>query len=199
MNFKESPEWELGQWGEAQVRKWLESTGKFVVPTSCIEDGGAPALTNLLRRIVLPDYQAFDGSGGGWWEVKTKTRAVKYQKANEWRTGIDLRHWRAYREVERVTNLPGHLVMIHGNRELQGQLLVARMSELVVIPHSGSTSSYGGRELVFFRIDDFERVTFTPSGPQLPPIIEPKTVRPWEVNARIGAQQLSLWQGMEVI
>jgi len=200
MTFKESPEWELGQWGEIHVRRWLERSGKFVVPTSCIEDGGAPALTRLLQRLVLPDYQTFDSNGGGWWEVKTKTRAMLYQKANEWRTGVDLRLWNAYREVEQATQLPGHLVMIHLNpKELHRKLLVARMDDLVAIPHSGSTTSYGGSELVFFRIDDFDRVTFTASGPQLPPHIEPKIVRPWEVDKPMGEPQLPLWTGSGAI
>jgi len=188
-NLKDTQQWQLGQWGETHVRKWLERSGKFIVPTTCIEDGGAPALTQLLRRHVLPDFQAFGGGSGEWWEVKTKTRAVLYGITNEWRTGIDVRLWNDYRAVERETGLPGYLAMIHREPELM--LLTARMGELVPIPHSG-----GLAPRVWFRVDDFERVTITPDGPEMP-YIAPKTVRAWEVGRTMGARQLPLWVGDE--
>lgn len=190
---KNTIEWRLGQWGERHVRRWLErDCGLFVVPTSLIEDGGAPALTNALQRIVLPDLQAHgDSRWRGWCEVKTKTRAVKYNITQEWRHGIGARLWADYREVEQRTGMPGTLVILQCAPKML--MLVARMDALVPIPHSGSRAAYGGEELVFFRVDDFEWFDFVPD--ELPPQINPKVVRPWEVGATMGDRQLPLWGG----
>lgn len=188
-------QWQLGQWGEREVRSWLErDCGMFVVPTTCIEDGGAPALTRLLQRHVLPDFQAFGEGHGHWWEVKTKTRPVYYQKQREHRHGIAERLWNAYVKVANTTGLPGHLAIVQLEPRM---LLAASFSSLTPLVHTGSTTAHGER-MIWFRVDDFDRLSIGSNGPCLPPPrIEPKSVRPWEVGKRIADRQPSLWEQEE--
>ena len=59
LTIRATAEWRLGDWGQQEVRNQLEKAGWFVLPAYCIEDGGAPMLTKLLRKHVLPDLQVF--------------------------------------------------------------------------------------------------------------------------------------------
>lgn len=193
MRFKDSPEWRLGRWGENHVRQWFERCGYFVVPTNCIEDGGAPRLTGLLDSYVLPDIQVAYEGVLRWVECKTKTRACWYQKAGEWRHGIGLRLWLDYLAVEHATGLPGHLAIVQLQPERM--LLMAPFSVLAqdAQKYHGDAMPRGER-MVWFNVDRFDRLDDDDSGVLGPsgspaPVIEPKTVRPWERGRRMGPRQ----------
>ena len=86
--MRSGPEWDQGEWGEREVRAYLERSGQYVVPASLIDNGGAPMAISLVRaNLVLPDVLTIGGGGSAWWEVKTKTVARKYQKTGAWRHG----------------------------------------------------------------------------------------------------------------
>jgi hypothetical protein len=104
-----------GEWGTAAeriVRRWYQQHGSFVVPIHAIEDGGAPYLAGLLRKHVLPDFQVSKAGFSRWVEVKYKDHCVLYQKAQEWRHGIDLPNWQDYLQVETETGIPGYLAIL---------------------------------------------------------------------------------------
>lgn len=197
---KDSLEWVFGQWGEQAVRRWLESQGKFVIPTTCIEDGGAPALTRLLERVVLPDFQAF-GVGGEWWEVKTKTEPVRHQISGQTRTGLDEDLWFQYLRVQQETGLPGHLAMVFDTPKMllaQSFSVLDRWAHF----HQGRTEPFGGKRLVFWNIDDFERILvgddldkLAPAAPTHPPIT--REARPWDRKSPdLGSRQPRLWEDL---
>lgn len=155
--IKESPEWRVGQLGELEIRSYLERLGKFVVPTTSIENGGAPVLTRLQERYVLPDFQAFGAGVGEWWEVKTKTKRLFYRLRNTFQHGIDEPLWYQYLQVEQVTGLPGYLAIV----QLDDPALLYqsfRILDRCAQAMRGSTAAYDSKRLVFWDVDDFERV-----------------------------------------
>jgi hypothetical protein len=104
------------QWGiaaERAVRSAYHRLGYFVVPTHLImEARGAPMLTGLLQKHVLPDMMVSRGGRSAWREVKFKDHCVKYGKTGFYRHGIDLPKWRAYRKVESKTGIPGGIAVL---------------------------------------------------------------------------------------
>ena len=125
--MKETEQWAIGMKGEQIVRDWLKDQGFLVVPTSLIENGGAPALEGFLQRHVLPDNLAFKDGQGRWVEVKTKSKPTLHRNTNTWEHGLAFRLWCAYREVEEKTKLPGWLAVV----EIEsGYLLLAPMAQL---------------------------------------------------------------------
>lgn len=187
-----------GEWGEKTVRRWLErDMGYFVVPTNMIEDGGAPALTAHLKRLVLPDHLAFGNGGGLWVETKMKREPLYYQKLRQFHHGIEERLWVQYLEVEQETKLPGWLAIVQMNPP---KLLFQSFNLLSkwVYPHTGSTDPYGGKRMVFFNADDFEWVL---SGEDLHRIVSPppppleitRAPRPWDGDHPMGDRQPRLF------
>lgn len=172
-----TPEWALGTWGERQVRRWCQQQGWFVVPMHLIEDGGAPALVSELQKHVLPDFQVASNGRVWWVEVKTKTKAARFNKAQEWRHGVDLPNWEAYREVERITGIPGTLMIVQLEPELA--LLVAPFTHLEPFTQICEPKDAFPRGMVFWPRDRFEWLSISAEGPNLPRI-EPKVSYPWD-------------------
>ena len=203
MRFRDSSEWRLGRWGENEVRSWFERCGWFVVPTNCIEDGGAPMLTGLLEARVLPDLQVARAGSMRWVEVKTKTRACYYQKASQWRHGIGLRVWLDYVAVEHKTGQEGHLAIIQLRPERM--LLLATFAALSIDAQKYHGDAMpNGERMAWFNVDRFERLDMDTECPEPapshgmppprppttpPPAIEPTTVRPWERGRQMGPKQ----------
>lgn len=187
--MKETVEWELGQWGERQARSWCEKQGWFVIPAYLIEDGGAPAATRHLEKLVLPDLQVAVNGEARWIEVKTKTLSPVYQKTGDHRHGVDLRNWEAYLEVEAQTGIPGYLMIV----QLEPHwLLMASFAHLLPV-----VQVYG--DMAYWPRDRFERLEVRADGPSAPRI-EPKAEHPWpHVDdghhdvARTWDVQLGVW------
>lgn len=179
--MRSGPEWDQGEWGEREVRAYLERSGQYVVPASLIDNGGAPMAISLVRaNLVLPDVLTIGGGGSAWWEVKTKTVARKYQKTGAWRHGVDKRCWLDYLTVEEESGLPGWLAIV---QRRPPRLLAAPFERLRRRVHAmeGSRAAYRGAELVYWDVDDFDLLgggaVWTEPPP--PPIV-PKVTHPWD-------------------
>lgn len=186
MSIKQTAEWGWGEWGEGQVRRWFQEQGWFVIPTSAIENGGAPKLIGLLAAHVLPDLQTARAGEMRWVEVKTKTAPVLYQITRTWRHGIDLRLWDEYLKVQAETGLPGDLAIVQVRpgpaAEPNPTLLVASFDALANEGQVGNTSD-GPR--IFWDVSRFRRWVINDC--QIPPIPSlRKVVHPWERPSKTG-------------
>lgn len=185
--FKDSDEWRLGHWGERLVRRWLEEQRYFVLPVNLIEDGGAPRLTAMLNQArVVPDFQVAGGGQMRWVEAKTKTRHGDYRQRHMKTHCVDLDNWRDYLAVEQVTGLPGHLAIVQLNPG--PVLLFAAFHELEPYTFTGDTpnviAKYGSA-IAYWDVNRFRQYAIDPSEPA--PVIEPRTLHPWEnLNRRRG-------------
>lgn len=100
----------FGQAVERAVRMKFERSGDFVVPVHAIQDGGAPAVVQALRRYVLPDLLTFRSRAARWVEVKGKDHPTVYRKL--WEHGVDWRNWNDYLAVEDQSGIPGYLAIV---------------------------------------------------------------------------------------
>lgn len=185
-DLKMSAAWEWGEWGEGRVRAWFTARGYFVVPTSCIEIGGAPRLIGHLRSHVLPDLQVARAGVCRWVEVKFKTRPVLYEKTKRWRHGIDQRLFEDYLAVERETGIRGSLALYQLQRGPSGpadpMLLWAPLAEL-----AKHTQPYEPNGMVYWDADVMSRWHLS-SEPEPPARFRSllNVVHPWEKPAADG-------------
>jgi hypothetical protein len=75
--------------------------------------GKGPQLFSGGGDFVSPDMLVFSHSGICWVEAKHKTRFTWHRVTGQWTTGIDLRHYGEYLEVEKKTRLPVWLMFYH--------------------------------------------------------------------------------------
>lgn len=182
--MKETKEWELGQWGELVIRRWLTQRGYWVVPASLIDNGGAPALeTWLEEHISLPDLIAGRNGVSFWVEVKTKTKSVPHGHRQRDEHGVDERNWQDYLKAQEITGIRGLLAIVQLQPE---RLLVNGLDEVAV-----SAFLYDGPNVPaprrFFDVRRFEWFEYGagwlkqskigPTAPKITPSVEP---RPWE-------------------
>lgn len=139
------------------VAGWARRRGYYVLPTydySGKGDDKAPKLAAPpgTESLVLPDLQCFRPQGPGWLEVKTKTRADDYRKGGYRVTGISLRLYRHYREVERVTKSEVTVLFLHEREnEVRGDTLSRLRADNFSHEYDGGKMGRGG--MVFFRYD----------------------------------------------
>lgn len=185
-----------GQWGtsaEALIRRWYQESGCFVVPVHAIEDGGAPLLTGLLRKHVLPDFQVSRGGASRWVEVKFKDHCVLYQKAREWRTGVDLPNWHDYLQVESETGIPGYMAILQYRKGPGAPpdplLLEAPFSRLRAVSQEDPTPrEHARRGMVYWPVNFFDRHALSASADHLDLLPRlTRIIHPWERQGRSGA------------
>lgn len=106
-----------GQAGESAISRWLQGRGCKVFPAyeKLIDTGKGPQLFTASGDFVLPDLLVFGSSEKSifWAEVKHKTRFTWHRRSQTWQTGIDLRHYREYCEIQSNTGLPVWLMFLH--------------------------------------------------------------------------------------
>lgn len=106
---------EIGRVAEGLIAAWLQSRGTAVMPAYEIEksSGKGPQLFSAEGDFVSPDMLAFTHGGIVWVEAKHKTHFTWHRASQQWTTGIDLRHYGEYLEVEKRTRLPVWLMFYH--------------------------------------------------------------------------------------
>lgn len=114
-NFKEKLA--IGQAGESLISKWLQSRGHSIFPAYeiNISHGKGPQMFSDGGELVLPDLLSFNKGEVQWFEAKHKTCFTWHRKTRRWTTGIDLRHYLEYQEVQKATQKPVWLLFYHPN------------------------------------------------------------------------------------
>lgn len=143
---------------EIALSRWLQQARNFyVLPTydySGLAENKAPRMSGSKHGLIVPDLLAAKDGRFVWFEVKLKTSAALYRKTNTWQTGIPLRHYHHYTELQLLTGALIWLVFIH--REEQevrfGELSVLRVSQV----DRRDVMSKGG--MVFFAWHELSRL-----------------------------------------
>ena len=165
--------------GEAAVREWLRLEGYFVLPTSLIKNGGAPALVGHVKDIIATNNLISRDGESLWAEVKTYQRATFNRKYGRREHGIPIRLWEEYREGERVSGIRGSLwiLTVEEKRIYSGlfdAISVGARYMRELHPRSGPQ--------IFFDLRCFDWHPVAPTI-RLPDDLPPETIRPWETEA----------------
>lgn len=113
MTFAE--QYRYGAAAESVIAVWLRSRGFAVLPVyeKIIDDGKGPHLFMPDGALIAPDLFAFKGEQALWIEAKHKTAFSWHRITSRWVTGIDLRHYEHYCQVDERTPWPVWLLFLH--------------------------------------------------------------------------------------
>ena len=103
-----------GKVGESRIASWLRQRGQSVLPVYELikNQGKGPVLLLPDRPLIAPDMFVF--SRDAWWiEAKHKAAFTWHRLSGKWTTGIDLRHYRDYCEVDQLTPWQVWLLFLH--------------------------------------------------------------------------------------
>jgi hypothetical protein len=105
-----------GQTGETIIARWLRHRGCTVLPVyeKIFDTGKGPQL--FLpddKSLVAPDMLVYKGKDAYWIEAKHKTAFSWHRITGRWVTGIDLRHYEDYCQVDDVSPWPVWLLFLH--------------------------------------------------------------------------------------
>jgi len=112
--FKE--QLKFGQIGEGKISQWLMDKGFSILPVyeKIIDSGKGPQLYFPNgKKLIAPDMFIFKGNNAFWIEAKHKTAFSWHRISKRWVTGIDLRHYTDYLEVDDNTEWPVVLFFLH--------------------------------------------------------------------------------------
>jgi len=109
-----------GRLSESRIARWLIHEEHWnVLPAYDRElaTGKGPRLFTPLGELIVPDLLAMKLQGNtcllAWYEAKHKTRFSWYRRAQSWQTGIDLRHYLDYLQVQEHTGYDVSLCFFH--------------------------------------------------------------------------------------
>ncbi len=106
---------EMGVAGESVIASWLRARGSTVLPVyeKIIDNGKGPQLYLPDKELIAPDFFVFRCDGAIWIEAKHKTAFTWHRNTQRWVTGIDIKHYEHYLEVNRVTPWKVWLLFLH--------------------------------------------------------------------------------------
>jgi hypothetical protein len=121
MGFDFASKLKMGLMGESDIAKYFNKKGYNVLPVyeKQIDTGKGPTLFAYNgSQYIAPDMLVFkdrlySGDDALWIEAKTKTAFTWYRAKQVWNTGIDLRHFRDYVKVSRLSPFKVFLVFLH--------------------------------------------------------------------------------------
>jgi len=112
-NFRAA--YKYGAAGESAIAQWLRRSGVCVLPVyeKIINEGKGPQLYLPEGSLIVPDLFAFNNEKAIWIEAKHKTAFSWHRITERWCTGIDLRHYANYLQVDKITPWPVWLLFLH--------------------------------------------------------------------------------------
>ncbi len=113
---------------EKKVARWAARRGWYVLPAYDYAGKGESKAPKLVspdgNDLVLPDLVCFRNAGLRWLEVKWKRRAALYRATGELVTGISLRLFKHYCQIEERVAGEVFVVFLHEDeREVRGDSL----------------------------------------------------------------------------
>lgn len=154
---------------EKAVAAWLMRRGWFIFPVydfSGLGENKAPKLqaASPTQSLVTPDLFVSRGGTSKWVEVKWKTHAEpgiirsmarKCQPNDALETGVSLRLWRHYEQVQSVSGCEVWITFVHEReREMRG----AKLDELRKSLRIYDGQKMGRHGMAFFAWDDLVRL-----------------------------------------
>ena len=105
-----------GKIGESLIANWLKTKGFNILPVYEIEKDqykGPAVYACDGSNIVAPDLLAFKKNKIVWFEAKHKEAFTWYRKKAVFNTGIDIRHYKEYLRINKLTDWPVWLLFLH--------------------------------------------------------------------------------------
>lgn len=105
---------EEGKIGESMIARWLIKQGRHVLPVyeKQIGEYKGPTLYSFGGALIAPDMLVF-GSDVYFAEAKNKSAFCWYRKGKSWTTGIDLKHYMHYQQVQAITGRTVFIFFLH--------------------------------------------------------------------------------------
>jgi len=105
----------FGKIAESLIALYFRDKGYGVLPIyeKEISDGKGPALYFPDTEIIGTDMLVFKKDIIYWIEAKHKNAFSWHRKTKRWVTGIDLKHYEHYQEIEKRTPFPVWLMFYH--------------------------------------------------------------------------------------
>ena len=105
----------FGQTAESSIARWMRGQGYAILPVyeKLIDEGKGPQIFTPTRELIAPDMLAFKTDKTIWIEAKHKTAFTWHRISKTWCTGIDLRHYSDYCEVDDSSPWPVWLLFLH--------------------------------------------------------------------------------------
>ena len=103
MSFEQSLE--VGKIGESRIAAWLNQRGLHVLPVyeKEVREGKGPTLFSAEgEQHICPDLLAFRDGRAYWIEAKHKQAFTWHRITERFVTGIDIKHYEEYQEVQRL-------------------------------------------------------------------------------------------------
>lgn len=102
-----------GKIAETAIAKWLMARGNCVLPVyeKEIGEGKGPQFFIQQGSFAAPDMLTLPNCV--WVEAKNKTVFTWHRKTQRWVTGIDLKHYRDYLQVQAHSRRPVWLLFLH--------------------------------------------------------------------------------------
>ncbi|MFC1835352.1 hypothetical protein ACFL2Q_11555 [Thermodesulfobacteriota bacterium] len=159
MNSSDNPfqqQLEFGREVEKRVARWFMLRSFHVLPVydyTELQENKAPKLTAYITSdsLVSPDLQLAKAGCPLWLEVKYKQRADWTRLTRRYETGISLRLWDDYCQVEEITGIPVAIVFVH---EKEDRAVIATMSQLKLLkPRTYTGYKMAAYGMIFFPFD----------------------------------------------
>jgi hypothetical protein len=187
--LEQTPQWQVGDWAERAVRRWALHQGYAVLRLSVMGRDNRVVLPDG-RTLAMTDFGLLTDSGLEAVEVKYKEAPAHYQIEREYRHGVDLPLWDAYRRIQREYSVPVSVWVVEyrpgRNAEPCPRLLRAMADTLAPhvqrYPTPTETAPYGmaywGRHLM--------DMYHLPTQVGAPPLHLPRLEHPWERVSKDG-------------
>ncbi len=103
-----SKQLQIGKTGETEIATWLLGRGHGVLPIYEIAENQykGPALYSGDNTIIAPDMMTIKNGKVLFVEAKHKEGFTWYRRTASWQTGIDIKHFNEYMQIEDVTKIP---------------------------------------------------------------------------------------------
>lgn len=156
----------IGKTGESVIANYFKNKGYCILPVYDVEinSGKGPQLFTLEKQLIAPDMFVFNGNKCYWVEAKHKTAFSWHRNTERWVTGIDLRHYRDYCEVDRITPWPVWLMFLHkGGQAKDSPIdspsgLFGNTLKCLQDNENHRSNKWGNSGMVYWNIDSLKKI-----------------------------------------
>lgn len=141
---------DLGKFGERLWSRIMCDCGLMYVPLKDLPaiNGKGPRMRGAGSDVILPDFDVTSGRRRAYMDSKCKTGPVLYEKANEWRQGIDRKDLVDYESMSAINRQKCFIALVEiftdekNPGEWSGTLLMQTLGELGSPIRGVSTQSH---------------------------------------------------------
>jgi hypothetical protein len=189
VRLEETPQWQVGDWAERTVEQWAHRQGFATLKLSGLGRHNRAVLPDG-SRLAMPDFGLMGTRGLEAVEVKYKEAPALYQKAREFRHGVDLPVWRAYLHIQKEFGVPVMVWIVEwrpGTNAAPRPVLLRAMVDMLA-PHVQEmpvATRQAPRGMAYWNRALMD-LSALPESVGAPPLHLPRLEHPWERTSRGG-------------